>query len=245
MQHGINPITLTRRRLGSAAALALLAGCGGGNTEKDETPVVPTLVISSDTPGPASGPFTVRFTFSAAVSNFGTSRISVSGGLLIAAALSKLSDTVYTLLVTPSANVKGVGAVQVSAGAFQDATAAVSNALAYSFGQEIDTVVVGTEPTLAITHNVSGATATAPVTFTFSFSADVGDSFASADIQLTAGTVTSLTRSSGMLYTAIVTLPAGTTGQLIVLVNAGSFQTATGGANLKPYSKQLPFAIPA
>lgn len=247
-QPSVDPV---RRRIAGGGALALLglatlgSGCGGGNTEKDVDAVLPTLVISSDTPGGATGPFTVRFTFSAAVSNFGTSRIAVSTGLVIGTALTKLSDTVYTLVVTPSANLKGIGTVQVLTDAFEDSTGTLSSTQAYSFGQELDTVVIGTEPTLAISHNVTGATATGPVTFTFTFSADVGESFAIGDILVSAGTVTSLTRSTGALWTALVTLPAGTSGQLVLRVGADSFQNTAGVGNQRAYGKQLPFAMPA
>lgn len=237
-----------RRRIaggGALAVLGLVTGCGGGNTEKEVNAVLPTLVISSDTPVAATGPFTVRFTFSAAVSNFGTSRIAASTGLVIGTALTKLSDTVYTLVVTPGANLKGIGTVQVLTGAFEDSTGTLANTQAYSFGQELDTVVIGTEPTLTISHNVTTATAAAPVTFTFTFSADVGSSFTVADVQVTAGTVTSLTRTNGALWTALVTLPAGTTGDLVLLVGANSFQNAAGENNLRAYGKKLPFAIPA
>jgi hypothetical protein len=236
---------LNRRQLSAAAALALLAGCGGGNTEKAVDAVLPTLVISSDTPVAATGPFTLRFTFSAAVTGFDTSRIAVSSGLVIGAALTRLSDTVYTLVLTPSANVKGIGTVQVLSGAFEDSTGTLANTQAYSFGQELNTVVIGTEPTLTISHNLSTAAATAPVTFTLSFSTDVDSSFTADDIQLSAGTLTSLTRSSGALWTALVTLPAGTAGQLVLLVGAGSFQNSAGVSNQRAYGKQLPFAIPA
>lgn len=235
----------TRRRLVGGGALALLAGCGGGNTEKEVDAVEPTLVISSDTPGAATGPYTLRFTFSAAVSNFSTSRIAVGSGLVIGAALTKLSDTVYTLLVTPSANTKGFGTVQVLTGAFEDSTGTLGNTQVYSFGQELDTVVIGTEPTLVISHNVTGVTATGPVTFTFTFSADVGESFAIGDILVSAGTVSSLTRSTGTLWTALVTLPVGTSGQLVLRVGADGFQNTAGVGNQRAYGKQLPFAIPA
>ncbi len=121
------------RRRWAGATLLLLAGCGGGNTEKDEDAVAPTLTISSDVPGDATGPFTVRFTFSAAVSNFATNRILITNGFLNGATVTKLSDTVYTLAVTPTANKQDLLTLQVLAGAFQDATGTASSQAAYSF----------------------------------------------------------------------------------------------------------------
>ena len=53
MQKQLNQVVLSRRALAGAGVLALLAGCGGGDTEKDEDAVAPTLTISSDTPGDA------------------------------------------------------------------------------------------------------------------------------------------------------------------------------------------------
>jgi hypothetical protein len=237
-----------RRRLAGGGALALLAlatGCGGGNLERESDAEEPTLEISSDTPGTASGPFTVRFTFSAAVANFSTSRIVVSTGLVIGTSLTKLSDTVYTLVVTPSAGLQTVGTLQVLTDAFDDATEELSNTQVYSFGQAVDTVFASGEPTLTISHNVSTATATSAVTFTFTFSTDIGDSFTLGDIQVTAGTVTSLTRSTGALWTALVTLPAGTTGRLVLLVAAGAFSSTAGVVSQHAYGSQLPFAIAA
>jgi len=241
-----------RRRLATAGALALtglavgvLPGCGGGNTEKVVDPVAPTLTITSDTPGAATGAYTVRFTFSAAVSNFLTNRILIRNGSVGSATLTKLSDTVYTLLVTPTLNFKGVGEVQVLASAFQDASGSVSNTTVYSFGQEIDTVVVGNEPTLVISHNVNAAVATSAVNFTFTFSTDIGETFTESDIQITAGTLGSFSRVSGAVCTAVVTLPAGSSGLLIVRVDVATFQSAAGGSNQQDYAKAVFFAIPA
>ncbi len=227
----------TRRRLAGAGALglvamvALMAGCGGGNTEKESDAVIPTLQISSDVPGEATGTFTVRFTFSAAVTDFLVNRILITNGFLGSAALTKLSDTVYTLAVTPTANRQEVLTVQVLAGAFKDSTGTLTSTLAYTFGQRIDTVVVSNEPTLTITHNASGALATGPVTFSFDFDLDVGTSF---------------TRNSGQKCTAAVTLPAGTSGLLIVEVKAGAFTGTVGGvSSQQDYSAGVLFAIPA
>jgi hypothetical protein len=235
---------LLRRKL-AGASLLLLAGCGGGNTEKDEPAVAPTLQISSDVPGDATGPFTVRFTFSAAVANFATNRILITNGFLNGATVTRLSDTVYTLLVTPAANRQDLLTVLVQAGAFQDATGTMSSALAYSFGQRIDTVVVSNEPLLTITHNATGVFATGPVTFDFSFSLDVGDSFTADDILLSMGTLTSFTRNSGVRCTAVITPPAGTTGVLLLEVKAGAFVSAAGAASQQDYSAGVLFKTPA
>lgn len=237
-----------RRRVAGAGALgllALVAGCGGGNTEKDSDAVIPTLAISSDTPDAATGSFTVRFTFSAAVSSFTTAGITVSNGFT-SASVVPLSDTVYTVQVTPTTSFQGVAELRVLVGAFKDATGAVANTVAYAFGQQVNTVVATGEPTLAITHNVGTANATGPVTFTLQFSADVSGSFSVTDIQLSAGAVSSFTTNTGgALYNAVVTLPTGTTGDLVLRVPAGSFQSAAGVANQKAYSRLLPFVIPA
>lgn len=244
MQHHLDPQGLQRRRI-AGASLLLLAGCGGGNTEREEDPVVPSLVITSDAPGDATGPFSVRFTFSAAVSSFASTRVVITNGALNGAALVKLSDTVYTLRVTPTANRQDVLTVQVPAGAFRDATGAVANAVAYSFGQTIDTVVVGNEPVLTITHDAAGSFATGPVTFGFDFSLDVGTSFAVDDIRLDTGTLGNFTRVSGTRCTVVVTLPAATTGLLKLKVPAGAFTSTAGVPSRKDYTIGVLFAIPA
>ena len=105
----------------------------------------------------------------------------------------------------------------------------LANAVAYNFSQRIDTVVAGNEPLLTITHSAAGSVqATGPVTFTFDFSLDVGTSFTADDIVLSVGTVTSFTRASGTRSTAVVTLPAGTSGLLRLDVEAGAFASTAG-----------------
>jgi large repetitive protein len=233
-----------QRRTLAAATLLLLAGCGGGNTEKDVPAVAPTLQISSDAPGDATGPFTVRFTFSAAVSNFATNRILITNGYLNGSTVTRLSDTVYTLVVTPTANRQDLLTLLVQAGGFQDSSGTASSAVGYSFGQRIDTVVVNNEPVLAISHDVTGVLATGPVTFSFDFSSDVGTSFTADDILPSVGTITSFTRVSGTRCTAVLTLPAGTSGVLRIDVAANSFVSTGGVANQQAYSSGLPFAMP-
>ena len=245
MTHNLHGHGLQRRHL-AGAALLLLAGCGGGNTEKDEDAVAPSLTITSDTPGDATGPFTVRFTFTAAVSNFATNRILITNGFLNGATVTKLSDTVYTLVVTPTSNKQDLLTLQVLAGAFQDASGEASSPVAYSFSQRIDTVVASNEPLLTISHSAASAVqATGPVTFTFDFSLDVGTSFTADDIVLSVGTVTSFTRASGTRCTAVVTLPAGTNGLLRLDVLAGAFTSTASVASQQDYSTGVLFAIPA
>jgi len=234
------------RRHWVGAGLLLLAGCGGGNTEKDEDAVLPTLTISSDVPGDATGPFTVRFTFSAAVSNFATNRIVISNGFLNGATLTELSSTVYTLKVTPTAGKQDLLTLQVLAGAYQDSTGTVTSTVATSFSQRIDTVVVSNEPLMTISHSAEGSLqATGPVTFTFDFSLDVGTSFTADDIVLSVGTVTSFTRASGIRCTAVVTLPAGNNGVLRLDVPAAAFTSTAAVVNQQAYSSGVPFSIAA
>ena len=66
-----------------------------------------------------------RFTFSAAVSGFSTSGITVSNGFT-SSSVSKLSDTVYTVQVTPNNGIDGVVGLQVLAGAFKDASGTIN-----------------------------------------------------------------------------------------------------------------------
>lgn len=245
MQKQLDGLVLSRRQLAGAGVLALLAGCGGGNTEREEDPVAPTLTISSDTPGDATGPFTLRFTFSAAVSNFATNRILITNGALGGAALVQLSDTLYTLRVTPTANRQDVLTVEVLAGAFKDATGTASSPVAYRFGQRIDTVVVNNEPVLTISNSTAANIATGPVTFTFDFSLDVGDSFEAGDIRPDAGTLSDFTRVSATRYTVLLTLPAATSGLMTLTVEAGAFLSTVGVPSQQDYTNAVVFIIPA
>ena len=230
MQHGINPITLTRRRLGSAAALALLAGCGGGNTEKDETPVVPTLAISSDTPGVAAAAFTVNFKFSASASRFAADKVVVTGGSTVGGSFATATTSEYSLVVQPTANQVGLVQISVAAGNFSDGSGDAASTRAYSFAQACNTVLAANEPLLTITDNVAGAAqATGPVLFTLTFSLAIRDSFGDAGVAVAGGTAGSLTRMSDKVYTITVTPPAKTTGSILLRVLPGAY-TATNSA---------------
>jgi beta-glucanase (GH16 family) len=84
-------------------------------------------------------------------------------------------------------------------------------------------------PKLTISDNVSGSTASGPVTFTFSFNKDVGTSFSASDIVVTGGTKGVFTRISGTQATLVVT-PA-TSGTIAVSVAAGQFSDGANNLN--------------
>ncbi|BDU71872.1 Ig-like domain-containing protein [Mesoterricola silvestris] len=85
-------------------------------------------------------------------------------------------------------------------------------------------------PTLAITDDVAAPTAYGPVTFTFTFSEDVGSSFLDSAVTVTGGTAGPLTKVSGTTYTLTVTPPATTAGTITVNVPAGTYSDLAGNA---------------
>ncbi len=91
----------------------------------------------------------------------------------------------------------------------------------------VDTV----PPTLNITDNTTASTATAPVTFTFAFSKDVGASFNISDIVVAGGTAGVLTKVDATHYTLVVTPTANATGTISVSVAAGTFQNTSNISN--------------
>lgn len=227
--------------------LSVVAACGGGGGgDGDSTPpaVAPALTISSDAPGTATGPFTLSFSFSAKVSEFATNRILVGGGFLNGATLTRVGDTLYTLVVTPTPNRVGVAEVTVQAGAFKDATGAAASTRAYSFSQPYDTVVVSNEPLLTITHDLVSGAATGPIRFTFDFSNDVGTSFTPGSVEVTGGTITAFNRESATRYSMQVTPPAATTGLVLLRVRAGAFASAGGVPSGQEYSAGVLYQTP-
>ena len=93
-----------------------------------------------------------------------------------------------------------------------------------------------TPPAVEITSSAAGETAKGPVTFSFTFSEDVGTSFAADDVAVAGGTAGAFTRVSGTLATLVVTPPANATGTMTVSVAAGKFYDAAYNANTAPAS---------
>jgi Bacterial Ig-like domain len=86
-------------------------------------------------------------------------------------------------------------------------------------------------PTVAIFDDVSAATATGPVTFSFVFSEDVGASFTASDVVVTGGTAGVFTKVSGTQATLVVTPTANSASTINVSVAAGAFSDLAGNTN--------------
>jgi len=97
--------------------------------------------------------------------------------------------------------------------------------------QPTSSVVDPAAPVVTITNNVTGETATGPITFTFSFNRDVGTSFTADDVTVSGGSKGAFTRLSGASATLVVTPAANTTGTVQVTVVANSVTAATGSGN--------------
>lgn len=84
-----------------------------------------------------------------------------------------------------------------------------------------------TPPTVAITDNISVAVATGAVTFTFTFSENVGTSFVVEDVTVAGGSAGALTKVDATHYTLVITPTANATGTISVGVGAAKFKDIT------------------
>ena len=88
-----------------------------------------------------------------------------------------------------------------------------------------------TAPTVVIT-GASATPVSAPVTLTFTFSEDVGTSFAASDVTVTNGTkAATVTKVDATHYTLVVTPPASSTGTMTISIAVGAFSDLANNAN--------------
>ena len=95
---------------------------------------------------------------------------------------------------------------------------------------------VAAPPTVTITDNTAAATASGNVTFTFSFSADVGSTFTADDIVVTGGTKGAFNMAGGTSATLVVTPNTNSATDITVSIAAGKFSAAGTSTNLQAAS---------
>ena len=202
----------------------LMAACGGGNIA-----MPPTVQISSNVTGTATGPLSFNFNFSDDVgSSFTAASVAVSNGS--AGLFTRLAANRYSLAVTPPANASGNIVITLAGDKYRSIYDLPGEGTTTAI-QAFDTAA----PALAISSSASGIAA-GQVSFTFRFSEDVGSSFTASDVLVgfsgVSGQVQTLTRISATVASLVVTSPAATTGRISVRVPAAAFNDLAGNANL-------------
>lgn len=242
----------------SLVSQGLLSGCGGGSgggvTTVPADTSVPTLVITSDAPATASAAFTLTFSFSGPISIYGDSGVLPwstnsgpnPGNLASANAdkttFTKVSETKYTVRVTPASWTKGNWTLTVPAGAYKNATGTASSTETVTITQAIDTNLP--IPIFSPVVAPNGVNFTGPTVVTVSFNTLLPTDLTAEQLVLSAlqvntqlpaanpGTISGFVKTSGptqatayqFLYTPVsgslsvtIRLPAGS-------VTAGGFQ---------------------
>lgn len=176
------------------AAALLLAACGGGGgtTPGAGDLTVPSLTMSSDATGPASGPFKVTFTFSddiTIVGNGGVLPFATLRGSMIPGTFAKLSGKTYSAEILPHDSQTLPFELTVPPGAFRDATGKVSNTVTYTFTQPLYTV----GPEAVWTDSSTDLFISGPVTVTLNF-----DSVLTTPLQASQLVVTGATSNSSI-----------------------------------------------
>ena len=116
-----NELTTWLRRLTvwlGFAAIGLLSACGGGSSGSvPETPVIPTLTMSSNAGEEASEPFTVTFAFSAPVTithPSGVLQLASTNCTPVPGTFVKTGAASYTMVVNPHAGKKGIAEIRLA-----------------------------------------------------------------------------------------------------------------------------------
>jgi len=190
----------------------------------------PTLNITDDSAGTATGPFTFVFTFDEAVSGFAANDIVIAGGT--AGTFTRVNASTYEMTVTPGAAASGTVTATVANGAAVDAAgnAATGDTASQAFVNDV------TDPTLTISDLETAATADGPVVFRFTFTETV-TGFTASDIDISgvpASAVGPLTAvgATGRIYQLTVTPAENTDGTISVEVDDGVAQDAAGNTSV-------------
>ncbi|PIT77757.1 Ig-like domain-containing protein [Limnohabitans sp. B9-3] len=186
----------------------------------------PTLTISSDL-GTLGGAQTSQITFTFSEdpgSSFTLADIALTGGTL--SALNGAGN-VYTAVFTPTAGFVGAAVISVANGLYTNADGSLGQA-AGSPSLTIDAVA----PTVAISRSASGTLGAGQTdTITFDFSEAPGSSFTLDDIDLSGGTLGSLSAVSATQYVATFTPDANERGTANIRLGNGRFNDVAGNVN--------------
>jgi hypothetical protein len=217
-----------------AALLGACGGGGGGGSAPAPTPAVPTLVMESNAVGTVSGPITINFLFSDAVSGFGADRFLLNGATVVAGSFTQITPRDYTVQVMPFANSVGTIRLEVYPTSYKDATGAVSNTVSYRFSQPFDTVIP--VPWVTFSDSLGGLLwSTGPVTLTMTFNIEISSAFTEEALFTTGATLSEFTRVSGTVYTVKVT-PLGGARLVFLELPPGAVSAVAGGAtNSRPW----------
>ncbi|MFZ6775051.1 DUF4347 domain-containing protein, partial [Undibacterium sp. SXout7W] len=222
---------------GTTSGTGNIAGANGSSINANlgtitpySTPATLNIALSKSTlkTGDTQG---LTFTFSEAVTDFGTSDIVIANGVL--SALQTADNITYTATFTPNANIESANN-QISvnmAGTFNSTnTPGVGTTSSNNFS--IDTK----SPTLVIGSNVSTLKASETATITFTFSEAV-TGFTAGDITVTGGSLNNFS-GSGTIHTAVFTPdPATNNGSASITVAAATYTDVAGnngGAGSSP-----------
>ena len=209
-----------------------------GNDVYDQDSTAPTITITSSESSPTKAttiPITVKF--SETVFGFDSSDVTVTNDTLSS---FSGSDTSYTFNLTPTA--EGAVTVDIAANAAQDA-AGNGNTAATQFSIIFDN---GLNPTTIIASTAASPIKTAAIPISVSFS-DKVTGFASSDLTVTNGSVTSLS-GSGKTYSVTVTAAAQGLVTIIVPDNvaqdvAGYYNKASAQFNIVYSLKDNPYSL--
>lgn len=217
------------RRAFVLGAAAWVAGCGGG-TDSSPAPTAPALDIRADVVGVARGEFTVTFFFADAVHiPADVLPFALSGASVVAGSFRRVDARTCSVRLTPFSDRQGLIDLRVPAGAYQDASGAVFNSVAYEFAQPYDTRRPFATLAVAGALNSLGFI-TGPVVFTLSFPIALDAPLTAASVLVSAGAVSgfasTVVAGQAQSYRFDYTPPAATNGRLVVELPAGVVASA-------------------
>lgn len=196
------------------AAVGLLSACGGGSSGTVDTSdnSVPTLAITSDVAGVASGPFRVTFTFSDGVtipSPGGVLPFATKRGSLIKGTFTKISATSYFAEILPHDGQTEDFELTVPPGAFKNASGTSFSTGSYSFKQPLYTL----GPETIWSDNSPDQYITGPVQVTMTFDSVLTTALTSNQLTITGGgSISNFVKSptpGNDVYTLSFTPPSG------------------------------------